>query len=83
MYLPLDKCSLVWWNKSMNVCFQYRLSPTKEQECQFEDTLETLDLLQESGTRTYPTQKQTSYGRNSLSLSSAKHGTAERDLHEK
>jgi len=35
-------------------------------------------LLQESGTRTYPTQKQSSCGRNSLSLSSAKHGTAER-----
>jgi|GEM_PF-3998233 len=43
--------------------------------------INSLDLLQESGTRTYPTQKQTSYGRNSLSLSSAKHGTAERDLH--
>ena len=37
-----------------------------------------LDLLHQSGTRTYPTQKQPSYGRNSLSLSSAKHGTAER-----
>jgi len=37
-----------------------------------------IDLLQESGTRTYPTQKHPSCGRNSLSLSSAKHGTAER-----
>jgi|GEM_PF-5338009 len=44
-------------------------------------TLCSVDLLQESGTRTYPTQKQPSCGRNSLSLSSAKHGTAERDLH--
>jgi|GEM_PF-5123996 len=48
-----------------------------------------VDLLQESGTRTYPPEKQTSYGRTrrkSLPLhwdSSAKHGTAERDLHEK
>jgi|GEM_PF-4296049 len=41
----------------------------------------SIDLLQESGTRTYPTQKQPFYGRNSLALSSAKHGTAERDLH--
>jgi len=29
----------------MNVCFQYRLYPTKEQVCQFEDTLETLRHL--------------------------------------
>jgi len=77
-FIPDDPARVVFWAHEDGLDVEFAV-------LRIEEELEIqIDLLRKSGTRTYPTQKQPSYGRNSLALrvrSTARRNAPSREIH--